>query len=179
MPIVAADILRKYSIKTGTAGNQSAGNAAGSLGKYISTTQITDNTLNNLFDDISGTENQANTVDYRCEFIHNAHASLTLLAPVAWISSEVAGGASIALSVDTTAASAIGSASAQAKEIANETTAPTSQTFSAPTTKGAGLALSDIPSGQCKALWWRRTAANTVAVSNDGATVTIEGDTLA
>lgn len=179
MPIVAADILRKFSVKTGAAGNSTAGTAAGSLGKYISTTQITDAALNNLFDDITGDENAASEAEYRCEFVHNAHASLTLLAPVAWISAEVAGGANVALSVDTTAASAIGSAGAQAKEVADENTAPAAQSFTSPTTKGTGLALSDIPNGQCKGLWWRRTAANSAAINNDGATVTIEGDTLA
>lgn len=179
MPIASTDILLKLSTKAGAAGNSSASTPAGSLGKYISTTQIADNILGNLFDDVSGAENQANTVDYRCEFIHNAHGTLTLQAPVAWISSEVAGGASLAISVDTTPASVIDSATAQAKEIATETTAPTGQTFSPPTTKGTGLALSDIPPGQCKALWLRRTAANTVAVTNDSATVTVEGDTLA
>lgn len=177
MSILTSDILRKYSVTTGAAGNSTAGTAAGSLGKYISTTQWTDGVANNLFDDITGDENAASTVDYRCEFVHNNHGSLTWQAPVAWISAEVAGGASVSISVDTTAASAVGSSSAQAKNIATETTAPTSQTFSAPTTKGTGLALSDIPSGQCKGLWWKRTAANTAALASDGATVRIEGDT--
>lgn len=96
MAIVSGDILYKFSVKTGSAGNSTAGTAAGSLGKYISTTQITDNTLNNLFDDITGDENAASTVDYRCFFVHNSHASLTWQNVVVWLSSEVAGGASIA-----------------------------------------------------------------------------------
>jgi hypothetical protein len=40
--------------------------------------------------------------------------------------------------------------------IANETTAPTSVTFSAPSTAGTGLALGDIPAGQRRAIWLRR-----------------------
>jgi len=179
VPIATSDILFKHSVITGSAGNSTAGTAAGSLGKYISTTALTDATLNNLFDDVTGDENAASDVEYRCFFVHNAHATLTLLAPVAWVSSEVAGGAEMAIGVDTTAASAIGSASAQGLEIADEGTAPSGVTFSAPTTKGTGLALSDIPAGECKAVWVRRTAANTVAVTNDGATLRVEGDTLA
>lgn len=179
MPIVASELLRKFSVTTGTAGNQQTGAASGALGKYISTTIIPDGTLNGLFDDISGAENAVSTIDYRCEFIHNNNASLTLQVPFAWISSEVAGGANISIGVDTTVATPVGSAAAQAVQVANELTAPSGVTFSAPTTKATGLALSNIPNGQCKALWWRRTATNSAALSNDGATVTIEGDTAA
>ena len=179
MPIASSDLLWKYSTTAGTAGNQNTGDAAGSLGKYISTTQIPDATLNNLFDDVSGDENAANDVEYRCIFIHNNHASLTLQSPVVWISSEVAGGADIAIAVDDVAASAIGSTSAQADEVANESTAPTGESFSSPTTKATGLALGDIPAGYCRAIWVRRTATNSGALANDGATIRVEGDTAA
>lgn len=177
MPITATDILLKFSV-VAAAGNTTAGTAAGSLGDQISTTQITDATLNNLFDDITGDENAISEAEYRGIFVHNAHATLTLLSPVVWISAEVAGGAVAAISVDTTAASVIASASAQMKQIADENTAPATQTFSAPTTKVTGLALSDIPPGQCKGIWIRRTAANTAALSSDGVTIRVEGDTL-
>jgi hypothetical protein len=177
MPIVPTDILFKFSV-VAASGNSSAGTAAGSLGDQISTTQITDATLGNLFDDVTGDENAASEAEYRGIFVHNAHASLTWLSPVVWISGEIAGGAVAALSVDTTPASVIGSGSAQMKQIADENTAPATQTFSAPTTKATGLALGDIPPGQCKGIWIRRTAANTAAVSNDGVTIRVEGDTL-
>lgn len=180
MPISSSDIKYKLSIKTGSAGNSSAQpDPNASLGKYISTTEISGTALNNIFDDISGDENAASEAEYRCIFIHNNHGSLTLQSPVVWIQSEVAGGAAVALSVDTTAASAIGSSSAQAKEVADENTAPSSQTFSSPTTKGAGLSLGDIPAGSCRAVWIRRTAANSAAANADGVTLRCEGDTSA
>ena len=181
MPIASTDIKYKLSIKTGTAGNQNAqGNPNNALGKYISTTEVSGTSLNNIFDNISGAENAASTVDYRAIFIHNAHATLTLQAPVVWLLSEVSGGANIAIAIDNLAASAIGSSSAQAAEIANETTAPSGVgSFSSPTTKGAGLALSDIPAGQCRAVWMRRTATNSAALSADGVTLRVEGDTAA
>lgn len=178
MAITATDILFKYSVAA-AAGNTTAGTAAGSLGDQISTTTITDATLNNLFDDITGDENAASDVEYRGYFVHNNHATLTWTAPVAWISGEVAGGATGAIAVSGTATSAVGSASAQMETIANESTAPSGPTFSAPTTKGTGLALSDIPAGNVKGIWVRRTAANTVAVNNDGVTIRVEGDTAA
>jgi hypothetical protein len=180
MPIAASDLLIKFSVKTGSAGNSTAGTAAGSLGKYISTTQITDNVLNNLFDDITGDENAASTVDYRCIFIHNSHATLSYINAVVYLSAEVAGGASIAIATDNIAPSAVGSASAQAAEIANETTAPTGVSgFSSPTTKATGLSLGTLAAGQVKAVWVRRTAANTSALNNDGVTLAFAGDTNA
>lgn len=181
MPIASTDILLKLSIKTGSAGNSATQpDPNASLGKYLSTTQITDAVDNNLFDDISGDENAAGAVDYRCIFVHNAHATLTLQGAVAWLAAEVSGGASIAIAIDNIAASAIGSASAQAAQIATETTAPTGVgAFSSPTTKGAGLSVGDLGPGQCRAIWVRRTAANTSALTGDGVTIRVEGDTAA
>ncbi len=178
MAILASELLYKLSVKTGTAGNSTAGTPAGSLGKYISTTGVSTTALNNLFDDISGDENAAAEAEYRCLFIHNANASLTLQNAVVWISAEVAGGANAAIAVDTTAASAIGATAAQALEVANEDTAP-ALTFASPTSKAGALALGNIGAGQCRAVWVRRTATNSAALNNDGVTLRIEGDTAA
>lgn len=167
MAIVAGDVEIRNSVKTGSAGDTTAAIGNDSLGKYLSTT-VQGATL---FDDISASENTASAVDYRCVFLLNKHATLTLKSAVVFISAEVAGGASVALAVDNIAATAKGSSSAQAALIANETTAPTGVgAFSSPTTAGTGLAMGDIPPASCRAFWIRRTAANTVAVS-DGATL--------
>jgi len=175
--ITTTEIQFKYSVVTGSAGNSTAGTAAGSLGKYVSTTQWTGGSANDLFDDISGVENAASTVDYRCFFVDNTNTANPLENAVAYLSAEVAGGASIAIGVDTTAASARGSATAQAVTVANETTAPAGVTFSSPTTAGAGIALGTIPSGSVRAVWVRRTAANSAALSTDGVTIAVSGDT--
>jgi hypothetical protein len=179
MAIVAGDILFKLSVKTGAAGNSTGGTPAGSLGKYISTTEITDATLNNLFDDVTGDENAASDVEYRCIFIHNAHATLTWTSVVVWISGETAGGASVAIAIDDAAASPIGQAGAQADEIVDENTAPGAGVgaFSSPVTKGTGLSLGNIAPGYCRAVWIKRSAANTAALDNDSATIRAEGDT--
>jgi hypothetical protein len=170
MAIVSSDILYKLATTAGTAGNQNTSTPAASLGKYISTTQITDASLHNLFDVITGDENAASTVDYRAFFVHNNHATLTLQSPVVWIVSQTTGGASVAISVDTTATSALASATAQMKTIANELTAPATQTFTTPTTKAAG---------QVKGIWVQRTAANSAALDLDSAVIRVEGDTAA
>jgi hypothetical protein len=178
MAITATDILYKFSVAA-AAGDTTAGTAATSLGDQISTTQITDATLDNLFDVITGDENAASDVEYRCFFVHNNHATVTWENVVCWLSAEVGGGAVAAISVDTTGVTAKGSASAQAKTVANEQTAPSTQTFTAPTTKGTGLSIGNIPPGSVAAIWVRRTAANTAAVNNDGVTIRCEGDTAA
>lgn len=176
--IQSSEILIKYSVAA-AAGNTTAGTAATSLGDQISTTAMPDATLNALFDDISGAENAASTVDYRCLFIHNSNASNALQDAAVWLSAEVAGGASIAVGVDTTAASAIGAAVAQALTIANETTAPSGVSFSSPTSFATGVALGTINAGYCRAIWVRRTAANSAALNSDGVTLSVQGDTAA
>lgn len=178
MAITATDILYKFSVAA-AAGDTTAGTAATSLGDQISTTQITDATLHNLFDVVSGDENAASEAEYRGIFVHNNHATLTWENVVVWLSAEVAGGAVAAISVDTTGVTPKGQASAQMKTIADENTAPASQTFSAPTTKGTGLSIGNIAAGSVAGIWVRRTAANTAAVNNDGVTIRCEGDTAA
>jgi hypothetical protein len=257
MPIVASDLKFRLATTSGSAGNSTAqGNPNNSLGKYISTTDLTDNTLNNLFDDVSGDENAAGTVDYRCLFVYNSHGSLTWQSPKIWLSGRratatgssdtvtsnahgfadgdsvrveaelntdaipsgltnsttyfvinsaantfklaaTAGGSAIdigdstgfavrafghttvALGIDTTAASAVGSASAQALTIADENTAPAGVSFSSPTTKATGLSLGNLPNGQCRAVWVKRTPLNNGARNNDMGVVGTSGDTAA
>lgn len=180
MPILSSEILFKLSTKSGSAGNTLSGTPSGSLGKYISTTVVdTGVTLNNLFDDVSGDENAASDIEYRCFFIHNSNSSLTWQNPYLWISGQVAGGASGFIGIDPTNASPIGTGLAQAVEIADESSAPSGVVFSAPESKVAGLALGNIQAGYCKAVWIRRNAYNTSAVNNDGLTIKVEGDSAA
>ncbi|HET7713923.1 MAG TPA: hypothetical protein VFK94_06960, partial [Patescibacteria group bacterium] len=122
----------------------------------------------------------ASTVEYQCVFIYNANASNALQNAVIWVSGDPAGGAAVAIAVDSTAASALGSASAQALQIASKTTAPAGPlSFSTPTTQGTGLSLGNIPAGQVKAIWIRRSLANTAAMQSDGITISVAGDTAA
>lgn len=179
MPVAASDVKWRFSVKTGSAGNSVAGTAAGSLGKYMSQTDITDNVLGNLFDDVSGAENAASDVEYRCIFLYNSHATANWTGVKIWLQSEVAGGASVAIAIDNAAASAAGAASAQAAEIADEGSTPSGVgSFSSPTSEGAGLTVGDLNAGQCRAVWVRRTAANTGSVANDGCTLRARGDTV-
>lgn len=180
MPIVAADIKFKLSVNTSPGNTNAQADPNDSIGGYMSSTELVDATLNNLFDDVTGDENAVSDVEYRCMFIHNDHATLALQAPRVWISSEVAGGASVAIALDGTGVTPEAqSGTPQAERIADESTAPSGESFSAPTVKASGLAPGDVAANSCFGLWIRRTAANTAALNNDGATIRVEGDTAA
>lgn len=180
MAIVASDIQFRLSVASGSAGNSVAGTPGGSLGPWVSTTSLTDATLNNLFDDVSGSENAALDTEYRCIFIYNAHATLTYQNVVVWLDSQVAGGADVSVAVDTTAASAVNATVAQSLSVANENTAPTGPAFSTTaTSKATGLVVGNIPASSVRAIWIKRTATNSAPLSNDGAVIAVSGDTAA
>lgn len=179
MPIAAGDVLRKLSVAAAAGNTTAQPDPNASLGDQVSTTQLTNATLNNLFDDVTGDENAASDVEYRCLFIHNNHATLAYQNVVVYLQSETAGGASVAIGVDTTAASAVGSGAQQALIVANENTAPAGVTFSSPTTKAGGISVGTLAAGQVRAIWVRRTAANSAALDLDGVVLAIEGDTAA
>lgn len=178
MPIAASDIQLRLSTTAGAAGNSQAGTVGASLGKYVSTTAVANGSANGMFLSVTGSENAASQVDYACIFVLNNHATLTLVGAKVYISAQVAGGATCAIGVDPTAASAKGAASAQAVQIADDTTAPAGVVFSSPADAASALALGDIGPGQVRAVWVRRTAANTAALAGDGLTLAVYGDTL-
>lgn len=181
MSVVAGDILYKYSTTAGAAGNSGAGTAAGSFGKYISTTQITNATADNLFDDVTGDESSAGRTEYRCFFVHNSNADTMWQSVVAWLSAEPVVG-TLAIAVDTHAASAIGASAAQALQIADEVDtadALAALTFTSPTDKASGIDVGDINFGQCRAIWVQRVIpAGSSAHAGDGVTIRCEGDTV-
>lgn len=171
MAIVAADI--KYRLSGGS-GNTDV-NA--SLGGVKSSTEITDNVDNNLFDDVSGAEHTAGRTEYRCIYVHNNHGSLTLTNAVVWIQSDTSG-------ADSDLSISVGTAAVNGTEqtVGNETTAPTGSagTFSdAAVSRATGLALGDIPAGQHKAVWLRRTVtAGSTPQAADTCSIQAGGDTL-
>lgn len=176
--IAPADLILRYSVVTGSAGNTQAGTAAGSLGNKVSTTAPADNSLNNWFGDYSAADNAAGIVRYRGLFILNNHATDPWNAPGVYVGTETPLGVATALSVDTTGATAKGSAGAQAKTIANETTAPATQTFSAPTTALTALSLgASLPAGQVILVWVRLTGLNSIAVMPDNIPLAFTGTT--
>lgn len=180
MPITSAELKHVRSIKTGTAGNSTAqADPSLSLGKYLSTT-VWAGALHDLFAAVGADENAALTARYRCIFVRNTHATLTATDVRVFLpNGDPAGGASVAIAVDPTAASAIGASAAQALEIANDTTAPAGLTWVTPTTYASGIVLGNLAPNQCRAYWVRRTAANSAPVAAESVLFRARCQTLA
>lgn len=174
MAIIASDIVFRLSTAA-AAGDTTAGAPATSLGDQVSTTAITPASVGNLFDDVSGAESAAGDTEYRCIFVLNNHATLTLTSATITVQSETAGGGTVTIATDNIAVSAKGAATAQAATVADESTAPTGVSAF-----GAGpLALGDIGPGQVKGVWLRRVvSAGAGGVNPDGVVLRVTGDTL-
>lgn len=167
MAIAASDI------NTYLSGGAANSDPDASLGGAKSSVEWTGGSLHDLFDAVSGDENAESDVEYRCVYYQNDHATLTTSAGKLYISSETASGADLAIGLDPAGASAT------ATTIADEDTAPAGVTFTSPTTKAAGITMPDLAPGAYIGVWFRRTAANTAAIDNDGATVRFSFDSPA
>lgn len=169
MAIVASDIKLYLS---GGSGNTDP-NAA--LGGVRSTTEITDSTVANLFDNVNSTEAAAGDTEYRCAYVRNTHGSLTLQSAKVWITTNTP-------STDTSAQIGLGTAAVNATEqtVADESTAPSGVSFSNAANEGAALSIGDIPAGQHKAIWFKRVVgASAAAYNTDSVTIRVKGDTAA
>jgi hypothetical protein len=162
MPIISTEINYRLS------GGGANASAVASLGGAKSSTAVPAA----LFDDVSSDESAAGDTEYRCIYVHNANASLSLQNAVLWITTNTTGNR-ISVGAGTSAINAT------EQTVADENTAPAGVTFSQPTSKGSGIALGTIPAGQHKAVWVRRAIAADSAASNDTYTMRVEGDTAA
>lgn len=155
MPITSSDIQLRLS------GGAANSNPNASLGGAKSTTQMGTG-LHNLFDIVNDGETTSGDTEYRCIYIHNAHATLTMQSARVWISSNTP-------STDTQAEIGLGTAAINGTEqtVADESTAPTGVTFGLVATEGAALTIGDIPPGQHKAVWIKRVVAEGAAAYND------------
>lgn len=169
MAITTTDIEYRLS---GGASNTAPASSLGGAMSTVGGGVITSAAANNLWDDVSGAESAAGDVEYRGIYIRNNHGSLTWQNVVTWLDS-------LTSSADTEfqiglATEAINVAMAT---IANESTAPAGVSFSGPTTKGAGLSIGNIPNGQFKGIWIKRTVNAGAAAASDTGSIRCEGDT--
>lgn len=163
MPVTASDI--KFRLSGGSANSD----VNASLGGVKSSVDAV-----NYFDNVSSGEAAAGDIEYRCIYIHNNSSTNSLLTAKIWIDTNTP-------SADTTVEIGLGTAAINATEqtVANESTAPSGVTFTAPANEGAGLTIGDIPVGQHKAVWIRRTVNAAAAAAADSFTLRVKGDTLA
>lgn len=180
MPVTSSDVQRRLTVKSGSAGNTTAGTANGSLGKYVSTTQLTNNSLHNLFDLVSGAENQAQESEYRCLAILNNHATSSMQNLKAFVVSQGAGGVDFEIGADTNSAAPKGQSAAQFLEVTNEDTAPGGVSFSAPASYAAGITLGGgtVPAASVAGLWIRRIAKNSAAIAGDSVKLRLQWDSV-
>lgn len=164
MPIVSTDI--KIFLSGGSANS----NVNLSIGGVKSSVEVVDNTLNNLFDDVTGTESLAGDTNYRMVYVYDNHGSLTMQNTRVYISSNTT-------STDDTFDIGPAAAGLNATEtaVANEATAPASVSFSAPSTYAGGINLGNIPFSQRYGLWIRRTV-NAAAGATDANAATLKFD---
>lgn len=162
MPIISTDI--QYRLSGGAANS----NANASLGGAKSSNVVPAN----LFDDVNSSESAAGDIEYRCFYVHNNHGSLAMQNAVIYIQSNTTANR-ISIGVGTAAINGT------EQTVADESTAPSGVTFSQPATKGAALALGNIPAGQHKAVWVRRSIAAASGASNDTYNFRVDCDTAA
>lgn len=171
MAIAPTDILFFLSGGSVGAGNTDPNQ---SLGGPITSTQLVTATLQNLFDVVSGAEEAAGDVEYRCFYVKNNHGSLTLNNAAIWISTNTPAG-------DTTVDIGLATQgdNGTASIIANESTAPSpTVTFSAPGSFATGLPLGNLAVGHIFAVWVRWTiTAGAVASASDNVIFSVQGDT--
>jgi len=165
MAITTTDI--KYRLSGGS-GNS---DPLLSLGGVKSSTEVS----STLFDDISSGESATGEDEYRCIYIHNNHGSLTMESTKMWIQSNTP-------SPDTTVAIGAGTSDINGTEqtVGSEGTAPSGVTFSSPSSEGTAISLGNIPYGQHKAVWVRRTVSEGASAYNsDSFTLRVKCDTAA
>lgn len=167
MAIAPSQIVWRRSTKSGSAGySLTQPDRALSLGKYISTTAAS-NGLNTVFGDVSGDDNANLVAKYVCYFLDNTSAQTAQDLRVAFSAAgDPAGGADVALALDTTAATARTSATAQAltaASIDSPGASITGLTWLKPTSDATGLQLGDLPAGYVRAIWIRLVGAAATA----------------
>ena len=171
--------ITSSNIKFYLSGGTSNTNVNASIGGAISSTEVTDNSLHNLFDKTLGTESTAGDTEYRCIYVKNTHGSLELELAKIWISTNTSSPANvIAIALD--GAGKGGTAETET----DENVAPTGETFSQPTAYSGGLSLdgggTGLGSGVAYPIWIRRTiAAGATAVDNVTFVLSVQGDTAA
>lgn len=111
------------------------------------------NNTNTLFDDIAVADSIAGDTEYRCFYVKNAHGSESMSNAVVWIDTQTPGADSISIGLDPAGAGGT------ATTIADENTAPSGVSFSAPSGSATGLDMGAIAAGQSYPVWVKRVVA--------------------
>ena len=169
MAIIVSDIQFRLSGGVANADPDAA------LGGVMSAIAIAAATVENLFDNVIGAESAVGDTEYRGFYIRNNHATLPWENVVMWISGETP-------SVDSLIDIALAGEGVDEtmETIADESTAPSGESFTHPVTEGTGISLGDIAAGERFGVWVKRViSAVADAAIADAAVITFKGDTPA
>ncbi len=154
------------------------GNAAvyGSLGGKRSSIQVTNNELENIFDNISRQEALIGKTEYRCLYVYNPSGSA--LTNVRIIISQHPSVSNISLGIDS-AGVGNGTSTGIATSIASEDTIPSGVTFYGESEDYYEVALGTLKAGEGIAFWLKRQAETSSAqVISWTLTITEDAGTL-
>jgi hypothetical protein len=140
---------------------------------------IADNTLNNLFPNVSGPQSTAGSTHFRCIYLFNNHATLALTNAKIWIAQLTSSSDDeVAIGIDPAAIGA--NSGINVTETDTGTSAPGGVTFSTVTSSGTALVIGDVPAQSKQALWIRRIVnAGAAAYTNNSFQLQVSGETLA
>lgn len=164
MAIVDTDVLFQLS------GGATNTDTDASLGGVISSTEIVDDTVNNLFALSDAEESEAGSTKYRGFFVKNNHATLTLTSPKIYISSNTP-------SVNTAVTVALADETGSPMDtIADEDTDP-AVSFVTAVDFANGLSLGNLAPGESKGVWVKWVIDASTPATTDEMTFTVRGET--
>lgn len=167
-------VIESTDIKVYLSGGSSNTDPDASLGDAISSTELTNNSLHNLFDKVTATEASSGDTEYRCVYIKNENGhSLTFTDPVLYIDTD-------STSADTSIEVAVADEgkNATVQTIANESTAPTGESFTSATGVGNGESYTSLDDGDYIGIWIKRVVdASATALADDTAVIGTRGET--
>lgn|SRR5215212_3376400 len=143
MVVIPSDVSFRYS---GGAGNQ---NPFASLGGVISSTQMKDDMLDALFDPVSINQRVTGHTDYYCIYVRNGSGTSTMTGTKVWFTV-----------VTTYISMGLGTAPVNGVEQTIglvDTVPPAGIIFSQPLSENNSLQIGNLPPGQHKSVWFRRT----------------------
>lgn len=166
MSVQSTDILFKHS------GGAANADPNASLGGVISSVSVTDNTLLNLFDNVTGDEHTVGDTEYRCFYVKNNSAETAYNVKI-WIETNTqAADDTLNIGKETVIGSPV-------QVVANESTAPTGISFLTAAGQSNAILLGDMTAGTVYGIWLKRIVSpGSTAQASNSAQIKIYVDTL-
>jgi hypothetical protein len=155
-----------FRLSGGSANSDPAASLGGAMSSVAAGTG-----LNGLFDKVSSADAAAGDTEYRCIYVVNTGTTTAEIAKI-WIQSNTPNS-------DNQIAIALGGEgkNGTAETVGNENTAPSGESFSEPSTEGAGLSLGDLAQNDRFPIWIRRTVnAGAAGDAGEGFTLRVKYD---